>query len=78
MMSMIPSFFGNRRSSFFDPFSLDVWDPLKDLPFPSPSFPHGENSVFVNTRIDWKETPRSPCFQGRSSWPQKRGSEGSD
>ncbi|KAJ6409000.1 hypothetical protein OIU84_008654 [Salix udensis] len=26
-MSMIPSFFGNRRSSFFDPFSLDVKHP---------------------------------------------------
>ncbi|KAJ6385073.1 hypothetical protein OIU77_028301 [Salix suchowensis] len=63
MMSMIPSFFGNRRSSFFDPFSLDVWDPLKDLPFPSPSFPRDESSVFVNTRIDWKETPEAHVFK---------------
>ncbi|KAF9675415.1 hypothetical protein SADUNF_Sadunf09G0030000 [Salix dunnii] len=63
MMSMIPSFFGNRRSSFFDPFSLDVWDPLKDFPFPSPSFPHDGNSVFVNTRIDWKETPEAHVFK---------------
>ncbi|TYI32485.1 hypothetical protein ES332_A04G066600v1 [Gossypium tomentosum] len=36
-MSIIPSFFGNRRSSAFDPFSLDVWDPFKDFPFSSPS-----------------------------------------
>ncbi|MBA0790516.1 hypothetical protein Gohar_015160 [Gossypium harknessii] len=35
-MSLIPSFFGNRRSSIFDPFSLDVWDPFKDFPFSSP------------------------------------------
>ncbi|KAJ4725690.1 17.5 kDa class I heat shock protein [Melia azedarach] len=63
-MSLIPSFFGTRRSSVFDPFSLDVWDPFRDFPFPSSSsslssyFPQ-ETSVFVNTRVDWKETPEA-------------------
>uniref|UniRef100_A0A5B6YN81 SHSP domain-containing protein n=1 Tax=Davidia involucrata TaxID=16924 RepID=A0A5B6YN81_DAVIN len=56
-MSLIPSFFGGRRSSnIFDPFSLDVWDPFRDFPFPEFS---RENSALVNTRIDWKETPEA-------------------
>ncbi|RYQ90312.1 hypothetical protein Ahy_B09g096467 isoform A [Arachis hypogaea] len=42
-MSLIPSFFGGRRS---DPFSLEVWDPFK-------------NSAFVNARVDWRETPEA-------------------
>ncbi|EXB30484.1 hypothetical protein L484_006034 [Morus notabilis] len=70
-MSLIPSFFGGRRSSAFDPFSLDVWDPFKDIPFPNSlsssgsSFPElsRENSAFVNTRIDWKETPEAHVFK---------------
>ncbi|KAF3443522.1 hypothetical protein FNV43_RR13206 [Rhamnella rubrinervis] len=68
-MSLIPSFFGGRRSNAFDPFSLDVWDPFKDSPiFPSSlsaSFPElsRENSAFVNTRIDWKETPEAHVFK---------------
>jgi len=59
-MSLIPSFFGGRRSNVFDPFSLDVWDPFKDFPFPnslSSSFP--QNSAFVSTHVDWKETPEA-------------------
>ncbi|KAK9280407.1 hypothetical protein L1049_014096 [Liquidambar formosana] len=59
-MSIVPSFFGGRRSSIFDPFSLDVWDPLKDFPFPEFS---RETSAFVNTRIDWKETPEAHVFK---------------
>ncbi|TYH09718.1 hypothetical protein ES288_A07G119300v1 [Gossypium darwinii] len=66
-MSLIPSFFGSRRSSIFDPFSLDVWDPLKDFPFSSPSSSlstrSSETSAFVNTRIDWKETPEAHVFK---------------
>ncbi|KAJ1375678.1 HSP20-like chaperone [Sesbania bispinosa] len=63
-MSLIPSVFGGRRSNVFDPFSLDVWDPFKDFPFPSSisaSFPR-ENSAFVSTRVDWKETPEAHVF----------------
>ncbi|KAJ0020883.1 hypothetical protein Pint_32708 [Pistacia integerrima] len=61
-MSLIP------RGNIFDPFSLDVWDPLKDFPFPSFSssltsqFPR-ETSAFVNTRVDWKETPEAHVFK---------------
>ncbi|XVF68879.1 hypothetical protein PTKIN_Ptkin11bG0036700 [Pterospermum kingtungense] len=67
-MSLIPSFFGNRRSNVFDPFSLDVWDPFKDFPFPSSSSSSlttrtPETSAFVNTRIDWKETPEAHVFK---------------
>ncbi|KAL1569012.1 HSP20-like chaperones superfamily protein [Salvia divinorum] len=50
-MSLIPSFFDNRRSNVFDPFSLDVWDP-----FPL------SNSL-ANTRIDWKETSEAHLFK---------------
>ncbi|XP_054780186.1 17.5 kDa class I heat shock protein [Prosopis cineraria] len=59
-MSLIPSLFGGRRSSIFDPFSLDVWDPFKDFPVPSSSL---GNSAFVNTRVDWKETPEAHVFK---------------
>jgi len=56
-MSLIPSFFGGRRNNVLDPFSLDVWDPLKDFQFPSSV--SAENSAFVNSRVDWKETPEA-------------------
>ncbi|KAH9701515.1 17.8 kDa class I heat shock protein [Citrus sinensis] len=68
-MSLIPSFFGNRRSSVFDPFSLDVWDPFRDFPLPSgyssavsSQFPP-ETSAVVNARVDWKETPEAHAFK---------------
>jgi HSP20 family protein len=65
-MAMIPSFFYNRRGNrIFNPVSaFDVWDPLKDFPFSSPhSLISRENSAFVNTRIDWKETPEAHVFK---------------
>ncbi|KAL1202001.1 17.8 kDa class I heat shock protein [Cardamine amara subsp. amara] len=64
-MSLIPSFFGNRRSNnIFDPFSLDVWDPFKYQPFPSaPSSLFRETSAIVNARVDWKETPEAHVFK---------------
>ncbi|XP_028798377.1 17.3 kDa class I heat shock protein-like [Neltuma alba] len=63
-MSLIPSFFGGRRSNVFDPFSLDVWDPFKDFPFPSSlSTTAGDNSAFVSTRVDWRETPEAHVFK---------------
>ncbi|MED6144796.1 hypothetical protein PIB30_118561 [Stylosanthes scabra] len=61
-MSLIPSLFGGRRSNVFDPFSLDVWDPFKDFQFPS-SLTSSDNSAFVNTRVDWKETPEAHVFK---------------
>ncbi|CAK8577677.1 unnamed protein product [Lathyrus sativus] len=65
-MSLIPSFSDGRRSNVYDPFSLDVWDPLKDFPFPSSAFSSSfprENSAFVSTRVDWKETPEAHVFK---------------
>ncbi|KAI3868518.1 hypothetical protein MKX03_035691 [Papaver bracteatum] len=72
-MSIIPSFIGNRRANVFDPFSLDIWDPLQDFPFSTPasssalSMPRSElsreTSQLANTRIDWKETPESHIFR---------------
>lgn len=55
-MSLVP------RGSLFDPFSLDVWDPFKEFPFPSSYFPR-ETSAFVNTRVDWKETSEAHVFK---------------
>ncbi|KAF9665629.1 hypothetical protein SADUNF_Sadunf16G0142900 [Salix dunnii] len=65
-MAMIPSLFNNRRGSslIFDPFSsFEAWDPFKDFPFPSSSLIPRENSAFVNTRVDWKETPEAHVFK---------------
>ncbi|XP_044471027.1 18.2 kDa class I heat shock protein-like [Mangifera indica] len=61
-MSLIPSFFGNRRSSVIDPFALDVWDTFKDFSSLATRFPQ-ETSAFVNTRIDWRETPEAHVFK---------------
>ncbi|KAF5180693.1 17.8 kDa class I heat shock protein [Thalictrum thalictroides] len=64
-MSIIPSFFGSKKSNVFDPFSLDIWDPFYD--FPLASVPRSEISnetaQFANTRIDWKETPQTHIFK---------------
>ncbi|KAI4306774.1 hypothetical protein L6164_030022 [Bauhinia variegata] len=70
-MSLIPSFFGGRRTNIFDPFSLDVWDPFQDFPFSSSTavspFPRSdlanETAAIANTRIDWKETPEAHVFK---------------
>ncbi|GFS39219.1 HSP20-like chaperones superfamily protein [Actinidia rufa] len=59
-MSLIPSFFGPRRGSIFNPLSADVWDPFRDFPFPQI---YRENSAIVNARVDWKETPEAHMFK---------------
>ena len=66
-MSIIPSFFGGRRTNVFDPFSLDIWDPFDGLFNTSavakvPDSAH-ETSAFANARIDWKETPEAHVFK---------------
>ncbi|KAG2673312.1 hypothetical protein I3760_13G084200 [Carya illinoinensis] len=65
-MALIPTLFGGRRSNVFDPFSLEIWDPFKDFQLSSsqsgPQFAR-ENSVFVNSRVDWKETPEAHVFK---------------
>ncbi|KAK4386266.1 class I heat shock protein [Sesamum angolense] len=60
-MSLIPSFFGNRRSNVFDPFSLDVWDPFEG--FPLATSVARETTAIANARIDWKETPEAHVFK---------------
>ncbi|XP_076882973.1 17.3 kDa class I heat shock protein-like [Bidens hawaiensis] len=52
-MSIIPSFFGRRRTNVFDPFSLD------GFPFNSET----SSSSLVNTNIDWKETADEHVFK---------------
>ncbi|CAA0812463.1 17.6 kDa class I heat shock protein 3 [Striga hermonthica] len=58
-MSLIPSFFGNRRSNVFDPFSLDLWDPFESFPLSTGR----DTSAVANARIDWKETPEAHVFK---------------
>ncbi|RZC93467.1 hypothetical protein C5167_007279 [Papaver somniferum] len=68
-MSIVPSFFGDRKATVFDPFSLaDVWNPYKDFPLSNPL--HIFNTEFSNdtarfagTKIDWKETPEAHIFK---------------
>ncbi|KAL6526723.1 hypothetical protein OROGR_015821 [Orobanche gracilis] len=64
-MSLIPSFFGNRRSNVFDPFSLDIWDPSEGFSTALANFPSAaqETRALVNARIDWKETPEAHVFK---------------
>ncbi|XP_023519237.1 17.3 kDa class I heat shock protein-like [Cucurbita pepo subsp. pepo] len=63
-MSMIPSFFGGRRSSIFDPFAtFDLSDPF-DFHFPSSISSYlpeiaRDTSDLMNARVDWKETPEA-------------------
>jgi len=56
-MSLIPSFFGGRQNNVFDPFSMDIWDPLQS--FPSSA---RETTALANTRVDWKETQEAHVF----------------
>ncbi|KAF9665507.1 hypothetical protein SADUNF_Sadunf16G0130000 [Salix dunnii] len=66
MASLIPSFFGSRKTNVFDPFSLDIWDPFDGLfsstPVNVPALAR-ETSAFFNARIDWKETPVAHIFR---------------
>ncbi|KAB2596208.1 16.9 kDa class I heat shock protein 2-like [Pyrus ussuriensis x Pyrus communis] len=62
---MALSLYGNgRRSSVFDPFSLDIWDPFEGFGtlanFPSSA---RETTAIANTRVDWKETPEAHVFK---------------
>ncbi|KAL5580887.1 hypothetical protein UlMin_013329 [Ulmus minor] len=59
-MSIVPINENDRQPSVFDPFSLDLWDPFIDFPFPpslSRIFPEiNFGGAAVNSRIDWRET----------------------
>ncbi|XP_057536406.1 18.1 kDa class I heat shock protein-like [Amaranthus tricolor] len=67
-MSIIPSFFGSRKTNVYDPFSRENWDPFDGifssvLANNSPSSTAREVSQFATTRVDWKETPEAHVFK---------------
>ncbi|CAK9171813.1 unnamed protein product [Ilex paraguariensis] len=69
-MSLIPSsFFSGPRTSTFDPFSLDLWDPFHDFPITTSALSTplsnlvNETAQFANTQIDWRETPEAHFFK---------------
>nr|AGZ78430.1 small heat shock protein sHsp17.0D [Cenchrus americanus] len=54
-----------RRSSVFDPFSMDLWDPFDNMfrsIVPSSSS-DSDTAAFAAARIDWKETPEAHVFK---------------
>ncbi|CAH8267620.1 unnamed protein product [Arabidopsis lyrata] len=59
-MSLIPSFFGSRRTNVFDPFSLDVWDPFEGFLTPSglANAPAKDVAAFTNAK-----TPEAHVFK---------------
>ncbi|KAL7264503.1 hypothetical protein ACSBR1_002456 [Camellia fascicularis] len=78
-MFLIPSFFGNRQTNIFYPFSSDIWDPFNGFftssdiwdPFNGfftsslSNFPASarEASQFATVRIDWKKTLEAHIFK---------------
>nr|ABQ59737.1 class I low-molecular-weight heat-shock protein [Ageratina adenophora] len=64
-MSIIPSFFTGSRSSVFDPFSSEIWDPFQGFSSAISNLPESsrETAAIANARIDWKETPEAHVFK---------------
>ena len=57
---------GSNSLDLWDPFSLDIWEPFRDFPIPSAISPFFDDFGFggsVNTRLDWKETPRAHVWK---------------
>jgi HSP20 family protein len=57
-----------RRSSVFDPFSVDLFDPFDSMfrsivPSSPSSAAASETAAFASARIDWKETPEAHVFK---------------
>nr|AFR67587.1 heat shock protein [Cenchrus americanus]AGZ78425.1 small heat shock protein sHsp17.0B [Cenchrus americanus]CAA63901.1 heat shock protein 17.0 [Cenchrus americanus] len=54
------------RSSVFDPFSMDLWDPFDSMfrsIVQSAGSPDSDTAAFAAARIDWKETPEAHVFK---------------
>ncbi|ERM93964.1 hypothetical protein AMTRI_Chr05g69470 [Amborella trichopoda] len=65
-MALVPSFWGPQRSSIYDPFALDIWDPFEAFTGSAVAFPRGTTddvAPFVNARFDWKETDDAHMFK---------------
>ncbi|KAK4406146.1 class I heat shock protein [Sesamum angolense] len=78
-MSLIPCFFGTRRSNVFDPLSLDIWDPFERCPFLNTvaNLPSSARNHRLRRRSRGLEGDAGgPRVQGGRSWAEERGSEG--
>ena len=54
----------------------DLWDPFRDFPFTGGALSvPGETASFVDTRIDWKETPDAHLFKA-DQWRIQKLQEG--
>ena len=66
-MSLVPRFFG-RRSSVFDPFSLDLWDPFESRNSPflgdlAKCSARDEVTAIANTQLDSEENSDAHIFK---------------
>ncbi|XP_020206221.1 17.5 kDa class I heat shock protein [Cajanus cajan] len=63
-MSIVPRDGSNSSHEFWDlnGLAMSMWDPFADFPFPPSISALGFGSS-MNTRVDWRETPRAHVWQ---------------
>ncbi|PNX99425.1 class I heat shock protein [Trifolium pratense] len=67
-MSLVPMNEDQQDNNSLDTNPLSLWDPFMNFHFPLPSpisslFPEFNFGSSLNTRLDWRETPRSHVWK---------------